>query len=169
MANEKVYAPEIIEETPFPNGEAQVDSVTQSSGDVISPATTPEKDFPTKRISHELISTAMNTRSKKILQEFDLVQSGALKIGNFEDGITGDLKITPNGLTARDKAGITTFAIDGTSGDAVFKGTLQAGSIISGLIQVGDSSVVIDGDNRQIIVNDGVTDRILIGYQKDGF
>lgn len=166
---DKVFSNEIVEDTPFPNGEAQQDSVSQTTGDVISPATTEAKDFPTKRISHELISTAMNTRSKKILQEFELVQSGALKIGNFEDGITGDLRLTPNGLTARDKAGVTTFAIDGTTGDAVFKGSVQSGSVITGSVNVGNNSVIIDGDKRQIIVNDGVTDRILIGYQKDGF
>jgi len=62
--------------------------------------------------------------------------------------VSGDLRITPNGLTARDIAGITTFAIDGTTGGAVFKGTVQSGSLLTGGVVVEDENgqTVIDGE-----------------------
>jgi hypothetical protein len=48
---------------------------------------------------------------------------------------------------------------------------LKAGSsqVLTGDIQVGGSNVKIDGDNANIIINDGSYDRILIGYQSGGF
>ena len=131
MAEDKVYTPEVVQDAPFPGQDEEVFSQPQSSGEVHSPTTTKDVPIRRKRISHELISQALNTRSKKILQEFELTQSGAIKIGNYKEGIDGDLRLTPNGLTARDKAGVTTFAIDGLTGGAVFKGTVQAGSVIA--------------------------------------
>ena len=37
------------------------------------------------------------------------------------------------------------------------------------VIELGSPYIKIDGKNRRIIINDGVNDRILIGYLKDGF
>jgi hypothetical protein len=164
---EKVYTAEIIEETPFPGQEPIV--VTESSaesGGTYNATTTNDKKPPVKRIAVELLSTALNTRSRKILQEFELEQSGGFKVGDYREGVTGDLRITPNGLTARDVAGITTFAIDGTTGDAIFKGVVQSGSLVSGTLFLGSEggNVYIDGENQRIIINDGQTDRVLIGY-----
>lgn len=36
-------------------------------------------------------------------------------------------------------------------------------------INLGSDNIKIDGGNRRIVISDGSTDRILIGYQKDGF
>ena len=163
--DDKVYTPEVIIENPFPQGTSAVAGTTQNvSGGNYAPATTKEKTFPTKRVAVELLSTALNTRSRKILQEFELAQSGAIQIGDFKEGLTGDLRLTPNGLTARDVAGITTFAIDGTTGSAVFKGEIQAGALISGLVDVGDNSIVIDGETkRMVFYDDSRIPVILIG------
>lgn len=168
---EKVYTPQTIEDQPLPGEDTTTSSPTSQSSTsvVVSPATIKNQSFPTKRIAHELIGSALNTRSKKILAVFEFTDSGALQIGKYENGVSGDLRITPNGITARDLAGITTFAIDGTTGDAVFKGTIQAESIISGIVSVGNNNVIIDGANKQIIVNDGTNDRVLIGFQENGF
>lgn len=130
---DKVYTPEVIQETPFPGDLASFiqDSVSSNiTGGNYKPATTNQKKFPTKRIATELLSAALNTRSKRILDEFELQDSGGFKIGNFKEGISGDLRFTPNGLTARNKSGLTTFAVDGQTGDAVFKGTVQAADFI---------------------------------------
>lgn len=172
MAEEKLYTPEVISDAPFPNREAVSYSESSSeSGGTYSNTTINEKTPPKKRVAVELLSTALNTRSKKILQEFQLEQSGGIKVGDFKEGTTGEMAITPNGLTAKDTAGLTTFAIDGLSGDAYFKGTIQAGSLVSGTLYLGSEagSVYIDGASQQIIVNDGVNDRIIIGYQENGF
>ena len=167
--DDKVYEPEVIAENPFP-GEDTPPSFNQSlPAGTFAPTTEKQKDFPRKKVAVELLSTALNTRSKKILQSFEFTPSGAIQIGELLAGITGDIRISPNGIVARDSAGITTIAIDGTTGDVTIKGTLQSGSVISGLVAVGDNSIVLDGESRTIVVNDGTNDRILIGYDQGGF
>ena len=152
---DKVFYPELVEENPFPGGDVPVLlPATQSPTGTYTPTTTKPKSFPTRKIATELIGQAINTRSKKILQEFEFAQHGAIQVGTYENGVSGDLRLTPNGLTARDLAGITTFAIDGTTGGAVFKGEVQAGAFISGLVVVGDNSVVIDGDTKRMVFYD---------------
>lgn len=173
MADIKTYHPEEIDEVPFPGQQEQSFSESNpDSGGNYSATQTSEKSFPRKRTATQLISTALNTRSKKILQKFELESSGGFQIGDFKTGISGDLRITPNGLTARDSAGITTFALDGTDGSAVFAGEMQSGSVITGSVitgevevgtGVGDSYVLIDGPNNRIVVNDGSTNRIVMG------
>lgn len=146
---DKIYTPEIIRETPFPEetSEAMGQVVKPVSGKVYSPAVSREKGFRKKRAAVELLSQALNTRSKKILKEFTFTESGALQIGKFLKGVSGDLRISPNGLTARDVAGLTTFAIDGSTGDAVFKGTLQAGSLIlEGEMRDETGQTIIDAE-----------------------
>jgi hypothetical protein len=167
---EKVYTPEVITDTPFPGGtEVNVSSAANSTG-TFTPATTKTNSFPVKKIAVELLSTVLNTRSKKILGEFELVQSGGFKIGDYQQGLSGELKITPNGLTAKNIAGLTTFAIDGDTGNAVFAGELRSGSVVTGQVIVGDNNVIIDGDNRQILIFDESGNaRILLGYQENGF
>src|SRR3990167_3748314 len=125
---DKNYEPEIAQENPFPGEPEPVASLGQPNpAGTFAPSVSKEKTFPRKRTAVELLSTALNTRSRKILEEFELQQSGGLKIGDFKSGISGDLRITPNGLTARNIAGLTTFAIDGDTGDATFRGTVEAG------------------------------------------
>lgn len=172
--DDKVYSQEIVPSNPFPGEVAQLSSATTPAVGVdnYTPTITKEKTFPKKRTAVELLSTSLNTRSRKILEQFVLQQSGGFQIGNFEEGITGDLRLTPNGITARDIAGITTFAIDGTTGDATFKGQIQSGSLITGSVIVGNNRVIIDVDENgqpAIMVNDGANDRILIGFQAGGF
>ena len=159
--DDKVYTQEVIQENPFPGEPLVLDTQKESgSGDNYAPTTTKEKPHPVKRLAVELLSTALNTRSRKVLQEFTLQQSGGFQIGNFQEGIAGDIRLTPNGITARDIAGLTTFAIDGTDGSAVFKGTVQAGATI-----VADTIVTeqaTSGNGRTVYYNDGIP-AIVIG------
>ena len=101
-----------------------------------------------------MIGSSLNTRSRKILAEFEFTQSGALQIGKYTEGVTGDIRISPNGIVGRDSSGLTTFAIDATTGDVVFKGSVQAGSVITGVLYVGNNSIVIDGDTRRMVFYD---------------
>lgn len=143
------YEPEIAQENPFPGETLIADTQGKSStSGNLTPITSKEKTFPKKRTAVELLSTALNTRSRKILEEFELQQSGGLKIGDFKEGLSGDVRITPNGITARNIAGLTTFAIDGDTGDAVFKGEVRSGSILTG-------GVIIEDENGQTII-DGI-------------
>ena len=126
MAEEKVYEPEVITENPFPNEDAITQVVPTSPSGVYSPNTTKIKALPKKKVALELLSTALNTRTKKIIKEFEFTPSGALQIGKFESGISGDIRLSPSGIVARDSAGINTLAIDGETGDAVFRGEVRA-------------------------------------------
>jgi hypothetical protein len=154
--DDKVYAQEIVTTNPFPGEVLQ--PATQSSptsvGQRHTQPVSQTKTFPTKKVAVELLSTALNTRSRKILQQFELQQSGGFQVGNFEEGLSGDIRLTPAGLTARNIAGLTTFVLDGDTGDAVFAGEVKAGAFISGLVIVGDNSVVIDGETKRMVFYD---------------
>jgi hypothetical protein len=157
MAEEKVYTPEVIEETPYPQGTSELvgsEKSSPASGDVYAPAITQSSTVRTQRIATQLLSTALNTKSKKILQEFELEQSGGLRIGNYQNGETGEVLITPNGITAKDIAGLISFALDALTGSAVFRGSIQAGTLITGAVAVGDSNILIDGETRRMIFYD---------------
>lgn len=176
MADDKVYKPEKLEKE-YPShevinvfGDANK-STNQSSGgkDIQRPSTAVDRKFPEVYIARETISQSLNTQQKRILGNFTFGQVGALQIGEYKDNESGDIKISPAGIVARNQNGETTFALDGQTGDATFKGTISAGSFIAGVTQVGSPNVVIDGANARIIINDGTHDRILIGYHENGF
>lgn len=130
MADDKVYTPEVIPEQPLPGQEGQASLVVEQSGSarsqVFGQAMIGDSTFPIKKVAHELLSVALNTRSKKILQEFQFTQQGAIQIGSYTPGVNGDIRISPAGIVARNSLGDTTFALDGETGDAVFSGIVQA-------------------------------------------
>lgn len=152
MDDEKVYTPEVIDDQPFPVADVVPLTDTQTSGnDTFGQKTIQAQPLPTRKVAHDLIGQALNTKTLKILQAFELIQQGAIQIGKYENGVSGDVRITPNGITARDLAGLITFVLDGTTGDATFRGTVQTGSLIAGLLAVGDNSIVIDGESRRMV------------------
>lgn len=153
--DDKLYTPEIIQENPFPTeGELVSNLAGSNPAGTYSPTVSKEGRLPTRKIAVDLIGTALNTKSKKILQEFEFTPSGAIKVGEYEKGVSGDIRISPNGLVARNQSGLETIAIDGDTGDAVFKGTIQTGALISGLVDVGNNSIVIDGESRRMVFYD---------------
>ena len=161
MDDLKIFHPTEIQETPFP-GEPELVALPgqPNPAGTFSPTTTKEKPHPVKRMAVELLSTALNTRSRKILQEFKLEQSGGIQIGNFQEGISGDTRITPDGLVMRNKAGLTTLAQDGDTGDAIFAGQVRAGStIVADTIVTEQAS---SGNGRTVYYNDGIP-AIVIG------
>jgi hypothetical protein len=163
MDDLKVYEPEKITDTPLPEQTegSSVSETNPSSGGVYSPTIIDERSIPAKRTASELISTSLNTKSKKILGEFEITQQGALQIGKYQNGVSGDVRITPLGIVARNKSGLITLSVDAETGDAVFKGSIQAGSIFA-----GDSAVTIEEDNGHGVIKfkeDGKT-AILLGW-----
>ena len=124
---EKVYYPLEIFDMPFPTqGQAVLPTDPSANSTVLSPQTTKDKSIPRKVIAHETIGAALNTKSRKILAEFEFTKAGSLQIGEFVNGLSGDIRISPNGIVARDLAGETTFALNGEDGSAVFKGEIRA-------------------------------------------
>ena len=173
MAN-KVYRPETIEISAFPMQSSDVipsqSSTVGSQGQTLEPARTPTPQrFPEKLIATEVMSTAFNTQSRQILGVFEFAELGAIKIGKYENGVSGEVSITPNGIQAKNVNNELTFTLDGATGNATFKGTLQAGTVVAGAVNVGDPNVVLDGTNGRILIYDGVNYRVLIGKQVGGF
>ena len=165
MADEKVYVPETIQDQPFPQEGVAVsyDASQPSANQTYSPSVVKDQTFPIKRIAVDLIGSALNTKSRKILAKFEFTKSGSIQVGEYEHGVSGDIRISPSGITTRNLSGNTTFALDGDTGDAVFAGTIQTGTLIAGTAVIGDNGLILDGEGRRIIVNDGSNDRIVIG------
>lgn len=156
MTEEKILSPQTIEDTPFPQEVAITDyGVTQSSsGGVSETSKIKNQSPPYKRVATELLGSALNTKSRKILAEFEFTENGAIQIGKYEPGISGDLRLTPGGQVARNSSGIVTFAIDGETGNLVLLGNIQAGSVITGNVSVGDGNIVIDGQEKRMVFYD---------------
>lgn len=160
---EKVYYPETIDVQPIPEAveTPQEGSANYEGKTNIAPSRNVDVSFPSIPVARETINEVLNTKTKQILGDFTFGEVGALSVGVYENGVTGDIRITPNGITARDINGNTTFSIDGTTGDAVFKGTITAGALVTG-------SVTVQGQGA-FIVNDGTYNVIYMGYLSGGF
>ena len=155
MADEKIYYPETIGDIPFPQEGVQPGGPTQSSSSgVQSPEKITDQNFPQKRVAVELLSVTLNTKTKKILAEYKFSPSGAIQIGELIAGISGDLRISPDGIVARNSDGDVTFALDGTDGSATFAGEIKSGSVVTGIVTVGDGNIQIDGQTRRILFYD---------------
>lgn len=158
--------PQTITDQPIPllTGN-QTDPLGSASNPVVSDAIVPttqvDKVFPLAIIAQETIAQSINTETKKILGTYTFESLGAIQIGNFSQGVSGQVVISPDGITGKNVNGDITFSIDGTTGDATFLGTLSAGTLIA-----GDSEVIISvggsGGGRIVLYN-GSTPQILIG------
>jgi hypothetical protein len=176
LSDNKIYLPESIADNPLPVAGSiliPAESATQAvakEDTVYTPGAEVERQFPEIVIARETISTSIDTQTKRILGSYEFGALGAIQVGTYVNGVSGDLRITPSGITGRNINGVTTFSIDATTGDATFMGTLAAGTILAGALNVGGASVVIDGANTRILVTDETgTPRVLLGYQLGGF
>lgn len=146
--------PLLSDSQPAASTTANTASTPSLSSNSTTPSSFPSNPNPQPIIAAETISQSLDTKSKKILGSYTFAQVGAIKIGEYVNGISGEIDISPDGITAINVNGQTTIAIDGTTGDATFLGTIQAGSFIA-----GDSSVIIDGTEnggRIVIFSSGV-------------
>lgn len=163
----KVYQPETIIDNPFSQQGGIIPPV-QVGGQVYSPEEIPETKFPLRMIAVETIGQALDTQSKRILGNFVFGRMGAMQIGKYAAGVSGDIKISPNGIVGRDSSGTTTFSVDGTTGNATFKGTVAAGSIVTGYIAVGGAAGDVNAGSTtisggKITTNSIAADRIVAG------
>ena len=143
----KIFYPDTIEYQPFTSEAVEQINDTGSTsnktasgtekqgGTVINKARKfPPRPIPIPVVAKELISNNLNSQSRQILSAFTFNKTGSIQIGEYVSGVSGDIRISPNGLVARNSAGVTTVSIDGTTGDASFLGTISAGSVISASI-----------------------------------
>ena len=89
---------------------------------------------------------AISTASATILGEFSFGESGALQIGTYENGVSGDLKISPSGILARNSSGDTTFSINGKTGVAVLNGLVVGTNVGLGTAQDSAGVTTIVGN-----------------------
>ncbi len=102
---------------------------------------------------NDLINDRLDTDAKNILDEFTFGASGAIQIGTYVNGVSGDIRLSPNGIVSRNKTGANTIAIDGTTGDITIVGTVTA---TAGNIGGWDISSVA-------LYKDGATDAVSAG------
>lgn len=163
---DKTYLPETIEDQALPiTGEetiaagatTEANSTESKVGEVkeVEQKAQIERPLPFKDFATELRSSILNTQTRQIVGRISFNKLGAIQIGDYELNATGDVRITPDGIVARNAAGATTFSLDGSTGNAAFAGTLSAGAIIaSDRIYLGTDGIYIkdDADNDVIFL-----------------
>jgi hypothetical protein len=126
----KVINPTVIPDQPLPGSEVINNTVSQTSSEsVISGEKIPDNSLPKTVIARETISQSINTLTQKILGVYQFIEQGAIQIGKYIHGISGEVKISPDGITAKNKDGNTTVSISGDTGDATFSGEVKAGEL----------------------------------------
>ena len=107
---------------------------------------TPEEykseELPSNIIASDLISTSFDSQLNRILGNYSFGQLGAIQIGSYSSGVSGDIKISPNGIVARNKSNVTTFSVDGATGNVYVYGVLTVGSAAA---DVNAGSTTING------------------------
>lgn len=127
------YYPKTIEPKPF-IGPVLPDQSKNSAKEIYYPGQITQVPIAKPVIASNVVGSNLNTQSRKILGSFSFSRTGAIQVGTYKAGSSGDIRISPNGIVGRNSSGATTFSIDGTTGDATFKGTIAAGSVISATI-----------------------------------
>ena len=93
---------------------------------------------------NDVINARLDTASETILGEFSFGASGAIQIGEYDAGVSGDIKISPSGILARNSANATTIAIDGTTGEITAISLTSATGNIGGWV-IAATSLYYDG------------------------
>lgn len=168
MNDNKVYEPTEIQDSPFP-GQQILIAPQGESGGVNSPLQIADKPLPSKNISREMISSVINTKSRKIIGETQFTPSGALQIGKYEEDVSGDVRITKDGIIARNSSGLQTFILDGDDGSVTISSEddqtvidsqgirsttqFQSFNLVSGTLQstTSDSFVDVVGSSFTIV------------------
>jgi hypothetical protein len=145
LDNLKLFFPNTISDQPINPGAVDSENTQKSNGDfnISVPGNISSTPIGVPVVARELISNSLNTQTQQILGGFFFGRSGSIAIGNYQSGISGDIRISPNGIVGRNSSGVTTFSIDGTTGNATFLGTVAAGAVIAAninanLINAGD-------------------------------
>ena len=147
---------------------------------VLVPNTQVDQTFPQAVIAHETISQSLNTETKRIMADYTFESLGAITISSPIHPLA-NISISGEGIVATDANGATTFTLDGETGDATFKGTILAGSLISeGIIEGGSISIgtpnisnqypfTVDSNGKVVIgINDSGSDAAISYYDSEG-
>jgi len=97
-------------------------------------------------VSGHFADDAIDTANGTILGDFSFGVSGAIQIGTYENGVTGDIKISPTGILGRDKTGATTLSLNGETGVAVLNGLVVGTNVGIGTAQDSAGVTTIIGN-----------------------
>lgn len=96
--------------------------------------------------SGHFADNAINTAAGTILGDFTFGASGAIQIGTYVNGVSGDIKISPAGILGRSSSGATTFSINGATGIAVLNGLVVGTNVDLGTAQDSAGVTTIVGN-----------------------
>ena len=162
------YEPETIKDTPYPGigngGTPNSSGLSESEQYGVQPATIEDVSIPKPVIADALVAPSFDTEQLMILGSYHFGQVGAIQIGLYQAGISGDIKISPNGIVGRNSSGVTTFAIDGTTGNATFAGTIAAGVVVASNALVVGTNVGLGTAQDSAGVTTIVGNTVTTGY-----
>ena len=120
----KIFFPNSIKDKPvygFSTG-----SSSETKDTALSPNSISSTSIPTPTLASDVVGISLNTQARQILGGYTFGQVGALAVGKYINGVSGDIRISPSGIVGRNSSGTNTFTIDGVTGDATFLGTVTA-------------------------------------------
>lgn len=170
MEDIKIYYPNEITDNPIGMDESNAVEVdyTKNAAYVESAGVIPENSIYTGLNATDVVSVSIDTTRSRILGTYTFSESGSIQIGKYVNGVSGQIQITPDGITATNSSGTNTFNLDGTTGDATFYGTIAAGSIVAGYVKSvgGDYTTSSSIVSRVALLPDANTG--IIAYSSDG-
>ena len=102
------------------------------------------------------VTSPANNQTDTIGYRFDAeLERGAIRKSMMGTNVIGNAQIGT--------------AVIGTANIGTLSFNQMSGGTITVLANLGTGNIKLDGANKQIIINDGTNDRILIGYQSGGF
>jgi hypothetical protein len=177
IANQEIYGtvaePSSATNTnPTTSSTAGTTTKTTSTSGVSQSNISPDRVIPVippqVPTANDTIGHSINTKTNKILGIYSFGKVGSLQVGEYSNGVSGDIRISPDGITARNAAGTNTFAIDGQTGDASFFGTIQAGSIVVGYVSsVGGTYTTTSATAAKVMLLPDANTGI-VAYAQDG-
>jgi len=105
----------------------------------------------------DIVNGKLDTSAKTILDAFTFGVSGALQIGTYVNGVSGDTRISPNGILARNASGVNTFAIDGTTGALTLLGSITSTSGSIGGWSIGATTLSATSGGNTTTLSSGAT------------
>lgn len=132
----KIYEPNEIEDTPIEQVESETgntDSTSDTTG-VTNPPSIPSY-VPKTVLASDIVNESLDTQMRKIKSDYGFTETGSIQIGKYVALVSGQILISPDGIVAISKDdGLPSITIDGQTGNATFKGTIAAGSIVVGYV-----------------------------------
>jgi hypothetical protein len=145
----KIYEPNEIEDIsiyPVVDETGSTDSTSDSTG-VESPSTLPPTSMPNYILASDLINASLDTQMRKIKSDYGFTETGSIQIGKYAATVSGQILISPDGIVAISKDdGLPSITIDGQTGNATFKGTILAGSVVTGYLTVGGAAADVNAN-----------------------